>query len=475
MAGKLTHNTKKTVMNQKNAETDADFNNQNSIPEHKSEKKNSKGELSRKEIRRRRRIRNQTLAYSALIMVVGVVIFFGLWGTKQIMNGFKNNHYNINTGIEPENQANAEPDNTEVPEVTIETEESEQEEVYIRDELDDVVDAYLADMSLEEKVAQMFIITPESLTNIPGPATVAGAKTEAALNETAIGGVLFQSKNFSASDKTKEMVTKTYALGIRPLFTTAFEAGGGAGTISSVSAHGVTKTDNFATIGANQDTAAAYEAGAIIGTAMSNYGFTLNLSAVADLGTEESFGTDPALVSEMVSNYVLGVKSTGVNVCLTHFPGTSQIIGDSSKGMCYTEENIDEMRASDFLPFKAGIDAGAEFVMVGHVAASNITGDSTPASMSSVFITDLLRNELGFRGVVITDRMDYPAITEYWTTEEATLMAVNSGADIILCPDDFQVAYHALLSAVQNGTISEERINESLHRIYRVQLAGSAE
>lgn len=433
-------------------------------------------ELSKREIRRRRRLRSQMMAYTSLILMIAVVFFFGLWGMKQILNGFKTNSYNINTGIEPGEQANSDIENVDVSvtETPIEVVESEEQiPEIVRDELDDLVDAYLADMSLEDKIAQMFIITPESLTEIPGPATVAGAKTEAALNQIAIGGVLFQSKNFADATKAKEMVSKTYALANRPLFTTVDEAGGKTGTLSSVSSLGFPATSSFSEIGATGDPSGAYEAGTTIGNALASYGFTLNLSAVADLGTDKSFGSDPQLVSDMVSNYVRGVKSANVNVCLTHFPGTSQVNGDPSKANCYTEESLDEMRVTDFIPFKAGIDAGAEFVMVGHISDAQVTGDNTPASMSSIFITDILRNELGFRGIVITDRMDYPAISEYWTTEEATLMAVNAGADIILNPDNYKTAYNALLQAVRDGVISEDRINESLHRIYRVKLAGN--
>ncbi len=433
------------------------------------------GELNRRELRRRRRHRNQVAAVSVTIVIVGSAIFFGLWGAKQIINGFHTNSYNINTGIELESQEQG--DVVANDEITIDSDivESNEPVEYARDELDDVVDAYLADMTLEQKVAQMFIITPEALTNIPGPATIAGSKTETALQNYSIGGVLFQNKNFSDSAKAKDMITKTYAMGSRPLFTSVFEAGGGTGAFSSSPSLGVTATDSFATIGASGDTSQAYQAGATVGGYLSSFGIMLDLSAVADLGTPESFSSDPQVAADMVSNYVTGVKTSGVNVCLTHFPGTSQATGDKTTGITCTEQTLEDMEVTDFLPFRAGIASGADFVMVGHVCALNVTGDSTPSCMSSIIVTDILRNELGFRGVIITDRMDYPAITDYWTTEQATLMAVYAGVDMILCPDDYETAYVTLLTAVQDGTIPEERINESLHRIYRVQLAGTVQ
>ncbi len=127
------------------------------------------------------------------------------------------------------------------------------------------------------------------------------------------------------------------------------------------------------------------------------------------------------------------------------------------------------MRSSDFLSFKAGIEAGADFVMVSHVTAAAVDDNSLPSSLSKTIVTDLLRNELGFQGVVITDALDMNAITQYYTSEEAAVMAIEAGADMLLMPEDFQAAYDGLLAAVQEGTISEERINESLERIYRVK------
>ena len=110
--------------------------------------------------------------------------------------------------------------------------------------------------------------------------------------------------------------------------------------------------------------------------------------------------------------------------------------------------------------------------MVGHVAVPALTGDNTPCSLSSAVITDKLRNELGFNGVIITDAMNKGAITEYYEADEAAILALKAGCDMILCPDDFEKAYNGVLEAVQNGTISEERINDSLRRIYRIKYAG---
>ena len=118
---------------------------------------------------------------------------------------------------------------------------------------------------------------------------------------------------------------------------------------------------------------------------------------------------------------------------------------------------------------------GADFVMVSHLSLPNITGDNTPASLSDKMITEILRGQMGFNSVVITDAMNKGAITEYYTADEAAVKALLAGADMILIPEDFQLARSGVLEAVNNGTLSEERIDESLRRIYRIKYKDKAE
>ncbi len=137
--------------------------------------------------------------------------------------------------------------------------------------------------------------------------------------------------------------------------------------------------------------------------------------------------------------------------------------------MAATEKTLEEFQAADFPAFQAGIDAGAELVMVSHLSVPGITGDNTPCSLSPQVITDVLRGQLGYQGIVVTDAMNVAAIMDYYTDEEAAVKALQAGADMILMPDNYQAAYQGVLDAVNNGTLSEDRINESLRRIYRVK------
>ena len=118
-----------------------------------------------------------------------------------------------------------------------------------------------------------------------------------------------------------------------------------------------------------------------------------------------------------------------------------------------------------------GTPSLANMIMVGHMSAPALAGDNTPSSLSSAVVTDILRNELNFRGVIITDAMNMAAISNYYGADEAAIMALKAGCDMILMPEDFEKAYNGVLEAVRNGTISEERINDSLRRIYRIKYA----
>ena len=125
--------------------------------------------------------------------------------------------------------------------------------------------------------------------------------------------------------------------------------------------------------------------------------------------------------------------------------------------------------------FQAGIDGGADMVMVSHMAAPALTGNNDPGIFSRVLVTNILREQMGFEGVIITDAMNMSAITEYYAADEASIMAVLAGCDMLLMPEDYEKAYTGVLEAVRNGNIDEERINDSLRRIYRIKYADMAE
>ena len=144
---------------------------------------------------------------------------------------------------------------------------------------------------------------------------------------------------------------------------------------------------------------------------------------------------------------------------------------DAGGGSAVSNRTAEELLAQELVPFKRAVEEGVSFIMVGHAALPQVTGDNVPASLSAAVVTDLLRGQLGYDGIVVTDAMSAGAVTGAYNSDTAAVMAVTAGADMILLPADYETAYNGLLTAVNNGTITEERINESVTRIVRVKLA----
>jgi len=171
----------------------------------------------------------------------------------------------------------------------------------------------------------------------------------------------------------------------------------------------------------------------------------------------------------MVESEVRGLKSQNIAAVLKHFPGHGDTSQDSHSQGAYSYKMMDELRVCEWIPFQAGIDAGADFVMAGHISYPNALGDDTPASLSDAMLTDVLRNELGFEGIIITDALNMRAVTDHYSAAQAAVQAVVAGADMLLMPEDFESAYDALLDAVRQGRVKKSRIGASLARICRLK------
>ena len=429
-------------------------------------------EDDRRTYRRRRRLRSQIIAYSVVVVILAALITGGVVVGRNVVGVMREKREaeeqtRLQEQMQAEQAAQAAHDVViDAPEVI----EGEPEPDY----LGDVVKSHISEMPLEDKVAGLFIVTPEAITGVR-TAIQAGEGTQEALNEYAVGGLIYFRHNIVDREQIKTMLSSTVSKSRYPIFLAVDEEGG---SVSRVAQSGidVIQVGDMASIGESGDTTQAYEAGVNIGAYLKELGFNLDFAPVADVaGSENSvlgdrvFGSDASLVGDMVSSVVEGMEGTGVSSCLKHFPGIGDTDGDTHEGRVETTKTLDEMRASEFIPFQAGIEAGASFVMVSHVTVSAVDGDAVPSSLSKTMMTDILRNELGFQGIIITDALDMGAITEYYTTEEAAVKAIAAGADMLLMPDDFYAAYDAVLAAVRDGTISEERIDESLERIYRVK------
>lgn len=422
----------------------------------------------RREIRRKRRIRNQLVAYVVLSLLLLGAALCVVAGVRKL-SAIREEKEQQESQDKINELRSAEPP-IATPAPTPEPAGPTPQEM-----LDEIVNEVIAVMPLEDKVAGLFIVTPEAITKV-STAVRAGESTQKALSQYAVGGLVYFAKNIQSKEQLTEMLANTKKYSKYPIFLAVDEEGGKVARVGNAGLG--PKFDNAQKIGATGDVGNARQAGVSIGQALAGLGFNLDFAPVADVANvsgsvmaERSYGSDAATVSGFVTAMMGGLEEQKVTACLKHFPGIGSTTADTHKGLAFTDRTAEQFRAEELAVFKAGIDAGANMIMVGHMSAPALTGNNDPCIFSQELVTGILREELGFEGVIITDAMNMKAISEYYGAEEAAIMALKAGCDMLLMPEDFEKAYKGVLQAVADGVISEERINDSLRRVYRIKEA----
>ena len=336
-------------------------------------------------------------------------------------------------------------------------------------------------MTLEQKVAQLFVVTPEQLTGV-SQAVVAGSATQRALDDIPVGGLCYFAQNITGSQQLRDLLANTCDIasqsgaGIAP-FLTVDEEGGLVARVANSGYFDVESFSNMAEVGATGDETKAAYVGTTVGTYLHEIGFNVDFAPVADVFTNprnevigpRAFSSDPGVVAQMVSAEVAAMLETGTMPCIKYFPGHGDTAGDSHTGAVVSKRTADEIRACEYKPFQAGIEAGCPFVMVGHIETPGLAADGLPASLSKTMITDELRGRLGFEGVVISDSFVMGAITQRYAPGDVAVRFIQAGGDMILMPENLQEAYRGVLAAVDGGAIEESRIDESVERILEVK------
>lgn len=294
----------------------------------------------------------------------------------------------------------------------------------------------LESMSLREKAAQMFVVLPEGLLSASeseqtegkeelldnGAVIRAGEPMENAYEEIPVGGFIYMKSNLKDPEQTKALLSGLSSYSEKRFGIPSFQCA------------------DVLTNPANQ------------------------------VVKRRSFGSDPKLVSDMALAVEQGLGESGVYGVFKHFPGHGATEGDTHEGYAYTSKSLNELWDCELLPFRRASENGADFIMAGHIALPNVAGDNTPASLSEKLLTGLLRETIGYDGIIVTDAMNMGAIVSRYSSAEAAVQAVIAGADIILMPEDLRSAWEGLVEAVESGEISEERIDASVRRILEVKL-----
>ncbi len=334
----------------------------------------------------------------------------------------------------------------------------------------------LESMTLSEKIYQMMFVTPESITGV-GQVIAAGEKTKEALSKYPVGGIIYFASNFKDKEQTKTMIENTKSYSRIPLFIGVDEEGGIVSRLGSNPAMGVTQFPSMAKIGTSGDALQAYEVGKTLGIELAELGFNVDFAPVCDVlvnknNTEignRSFGRDGSLVAKMAGGVAKGLEEAGVSSVLKHFPGHGSTSVNSHNGRSESLRTKEELSGCEFLPFKEGIENGCDFVMISHMTLVNATKEKVPSSISKEVITDMLINELGFKGIVITDSFSMGAITKEYEEEDAVIKAIGAGTDMILMPRDVKGTHDAIKNAVISGEITEERIEKSVKKILELK------
>lgn len=331
----------------------------------------------------------------------------------------------------------------------------------------DIVEKTLADMSLRDKVCQMMFVRPESITGID-VVTAAGDTTKSALEQYPVGGIVYFAQNMESKDQVKEMIDNSQSYSKVGLFISTDEEGGMVNRLmNTVGTTYIESMYNYK----DEGTQKAHDNAYTIASDMAALGFNMDFAPVADVWSnpdntvigERAYSDDYSQAAELVGSAVKGFEDGGVMCTLKHFPGHGDTAEDSHYSSAYVRRTKDEIMADEMHPFTAGIDAGAEFVMVGHLIVPDI--DELPATLSYKITTEMLRNEMHFEGIAITDSLAMSSIADNYGVGESAVMSIKAGIDMLLDPTDIDTAIDAVVQAVESGDITEDRIDDSVRKI----------
>jgi beta-N-acetylhexosaminidase len=329
------------------------------------------------------------------------------------------------------------------------------------------VESTLRRMTLEEKAAQMVCVF--TYTHYYASDDDRWKDLERLVTKRKIGGFVFSEGSLYAYPVYANKLQKLSDVPL--LISTDFERG------PAMRVEETTMLPRAMALGATRDTRLAYEAGRLTAVEGRALGAHQNYAPVGDVNVNpknpvintRAFGGDPRLVAEMTAAFVRGTQDGGMIATVKHFPGHGNTDTDSHLGTPTVDVPREQWEANDLMPFKAALRAGALSVMTGHIVSSAYDKTNTPASISSALTTDLLRTSLGFDGLVVTDAMNMRGISRSYSNEEAAVLAVKAGNDVVLMPPDADGAIDAIVRAVKRGDITEYRIDASVRRILKAK------
>ncbi|MCR5108461.1 MAG: hypothetical protein K6B28_09890 [Lachnospiraceae bacterium] len=368
-------------------------------------------------------------------------------------------------------------------------------------EIEAVAEDILSKMTTEQKLAQMMVVTLRSNLDDSEFAQELSGDYSDLFTKYDFGGVILYKGNIVDADQTFTMINDIQKAALNselaiPMFVCVDQEGGIVNRVS----YGSVTSGNMA-LTATGEVSNAKESGKIIGSELSALGFNVDFAPVCDVNSNpnnpiigvRSFSDDPDIVSEYLTAFMEGIQDYNIITALKHFPGHGDVDQDSHTGLPKSMLTKDKLMECELLPFKAGIEKGADMIMTAHIqypeietqtCISKLDGEEIflPATLSEKILTGILRDELGYNGIIITDAVDMDAIATHFDRTEAAEMAINAGADILLCSMNLykgdehntlaneEAFFQSVVKSAEEGKIDAQRIDESVLRILKLKL-----
>ena len=384
-------------------------------------------------------------------------------------NGSVNNNYddNIDNNINNFNDDNDDNDNND----NNDNNNNNNDNILEHDFFNISVEEILSVMTLEEKIGQLFITDLDSINNL-SPVTTLDENLKKRLEGYKLGGYTLFSTNIQSIDQTEKLLKELRKTNWIPPFLCVDEEGGLVSRIGSNQSITNLKIPSASKIGKLKEVD-IYNVSIILSKRVKSLGFNTNFAPVCDINTNSSnpvigtraYSDNHKDVSLAIKNVILAFKDTGIFSVAKHFPGHGDTFTDSHLGYSFVEHDLNRINEIELRPFIEAIENDVDMIMTGHIALPKVTGDNIPATLNSKIINDILRKQLGYNGVVITDAMNMGAIIDEYGKKEAVEMAFLAGVDIILIPIDIEDAIDTIIALYNEGIIDMERINDSVRRI----------
>ena len=337
----------------------------------------------------------------------------------------------------------------------------------------DPMEELLDSMTLRQKVGQLFIARPEQLLPDAGTVTRVTPELEQALAEYPLGGLILFGDNVVNPEQLLALNGSLADMPGIPMFIAVDEEGGLVARLAKNPSFNLPRYQNAMAVGASGDPADALEMGRTIGGYLKEYGFNVNFAPVADVNTNpkntiigsRAFSSKPETAAQMAAAMADGLREEGIIPTFKHFPGHGDTAEDSHDALAVSQKTAEELAECEWIPFESATEY--DMIMVGHIALPNVFNNRTPATMSEEIVTEVLKNQLGFQGLVVTDSMEMGAITAQYTSDKAALYALKAGCDIILMPANLETAFEAVVEACETGELSKDHLDATVERILR--------